>query len=441
MHRLRLYREEERLADDSIIAVTGIGMISSLGSDRESVWKAIQRGDLGARYHERVGNVPNLGLAVAGCDGLESDRPASDRAVEMALTTARESLQDAGLDLEGIDRERFGVSTSAHFGDTTFLAAPSGFGAVDTHPWWNCWLPNSGCSIIANHFGLGGIKVCYSTACASSLVSIIMAARQLSDRQCDFMLAGGMEAVHPLVAAAFRRMGVLASESDNAATACRPFDKQRSGFVMGEGAAMLVLERASDARARGAKIYGEIVASKFLSEAAHVTSLDETGAPLARLLESLIRSAYWRPEDVTYVNAHGTGTEQNDRNELAALSSVFGDAASQLAVGSIKGMIGHTINAAGSLELATTLLAMRDGFRPPTRNLIDQESPTEIDCLGEYGSLGEVQQAIKMSAAFGGHLAAIAIEKPSHKTTRAAVALDPKARIREARHLFRRRVA
>jgi 3-oxoacyl-(acyl-carrier-protein) synthase len=151
---------------------------------------------------------------------------------------------------------------------------------------------------------------------------------------------------------------------------------------------------------------------------------------LTYLLKSLLKSSSWSAEDVGYINAHGTGTEQNDRNELTAISKVFGNSPQDLKVSSIKGMVGHTINAAGGLELATTLLAMRDGYAPSTRNLISQEAIGDIDCLGEYGVECAIDNAIKMSVAFGGHLAGVAIRKPKSVATRSRCSLDRNARIR-----------
>jgi|688.fasta_scaffold01020_35 3-oxoacyl-[acyl-carrier-protein] synthase II len=429
MALLKLFADDRETDDDFRVAVTGVGMVCSVGRNREEVWRALQRGEQGVKLRRNIAGISGLDLPVAGCDWIDLEAPTPERAIAMAKIAAKEALEDCELELQAIDRSRFAVSTSAHFGDTQFIRDQV-YQSEPSYPWWNCWLPNAGCVRLADHFQLGGLRLCHSTACASSLISIIMAVRQLQDHQCDFVLAGGMEAVQPLMASAFQRMGVLAPGGKFPESACKPFDRSRNGFVLGEGSAMLVLERSVDAKRRGAKIYGEIVAAQLLSEASHVTSLDENAASLSRLLHLLLRRACWRPEQVDYINAHGTGTEQNDRNELTAVEQVFGQIPSQLAMSSIKGMIGHTINAAGSLELATTLLAIRDGYRPGTRNLVERESIGGIDCLAEMGTRATVDHAIKMSVAFGGHLAALAVRKSPTAAQRPMSSLDPSARIR-----------
>lgn len=430
MKQLRLYAGEQEAEDALSVAVTGIGMVSSIGKNREEMWRSLQRGEQGCKLYHDIAGVPGLHLPAAYCDWIDPQAPCSERAIEMATSAAGEALSDSHIDLDAIDRSRFALAVSAHFGDTQFLTDQVNHRSEPSHAWWNSWLPNTGCSRIAQKFNLTGAKLCHSTACASSLISVVMAVRQLLDQQCDYIIAGGMDAVQPLLCAAFHRMGVLAPAGVAPGEACKPFDRGRNGFVLGEGSAMLVLERTSEAKRRGARIYGEIVATQLLAEAAHVTSLDESGLPLSRLLNGLLRRARWQPRMVDYINAHGTGTEQNDRNELSAVTNVFGEHPDHLALSSVKGMIGHTINAAGSLELATTLMAMRDGYRPGTRNLIDREPIGNIDCLGNEGSKSSVDHAIKMSVAFGGHLAAVAIQKSSLENQRAAEPLDPAARIR-----------
>lgn len=430
MQQLRLYKGDQEADDALSVSVTGIGMVSAIGSNREEMWRALQRGDQGCKLHRNIAGIPGLDLPAAYCDWVDPSAPCSERAIAMGLSAAGEALSDSNIDLQEIDRSRFGLSMSAHFGDTQFINDQIQQLSEPSHAWWNSWLPNTGCSRIAQRYQLSGTKICHSTACASSLISVIMAVRQLLDQQCDYILTGGMDAVQPLMSAAFQRMGVLAPAGDAPGGACKPFDRGRNGFVLGEGSAMLVLERTADAKRRGARIYGEIVATQLFAEAAHVTSLDESGAPLARLLNGLLRRARWKPEQVHYINAHGTGTEQNDRNELSAVCNVFGEEPQHLAISSVKGMIGHTINAAGSLELATTLLAMRDGYRPGTRNLVDREPIGSIDCLANEGTVTSVDHAIKMSVAFGGHLAAVAVQKSIPTAQRSALPLDPQARIR-----------
>src|SRR5690606_30369463 len=188
---------------------------------------------------------------------------------------AGEALEDAGVHWDRVDSKRFGCSISAHMGDSYGVAIELGHAADDPErcPWWQQWLPNSACAHVARRFGLMGPRFAHSTACASSLISILAGVRAIRDGQCDLVLAGGADAIDPLFAAGFRQMRVLA-EGEDPATACRPFDRHRTGFVLGEGAATLVLERREHALARGAKVYAEIVSGHILNEAHHVTGLD-----------------------------------------------------------------------------------------------------------------------------------------------------------------------
>ncbi|MCH5376593.1 MAG: beta-ketoacyl-[acyl-carrier-protein] synthase family protein, partial [Planctomycetes bacterium] len=271
-------------------------------------------------------------------------------------------------------------------------------------------LPNAASCLVANRLGLTGPRLSYSTACASSLVSIMAAYRAIRDDQCDIAIAGGADAIDPLFVAGFRKMRVLA-DHDEPAQACRPFDRNRCGFVIGEGAAMLVLERLSHARQRAARIYAEVLACRCQAEAHHVTGLDAESEALSYLISRTLRSANLRPRDVGYVNAHGTGTLQNDLVEMRSIRDSLGSAADQVCVSSTKSILGHMINAAGAAELAITALAMRDGFAPPTLNLTDPDPELTFDCVPLVGRRNRFQNALKLSVAFGGHLVAVALSR------------------------------
>jgi 3-oxoacyl-(acyl-carrier-protein) synthase len=223
-------------------------------------------------------------------------------------------------------------------------------------------------------------------------------------------LAGSAEAIDALFAAGFQQMRVLA-EAEDPRQACRPFDRGRKGFVMGEGAAMFVLERLRDAQARGARIYAEIAAGKTLADAHHMTGLDMESESLTQLIRETLRRARISPSELGYVSAHGTGTLQNDRMETLGIRRALGHHADQVCVSSLKSMLGHLVNASGSVELALTALALRDGFVPPTLNLTDPDPECDLDCLPLVGQSRQVQTAIKISLAFGGHLAAVALRR------------------------------
>jgi 3-oxoacyl-(acyl-carrier-protein) synthase len=296
-------------------------------------------------------------------------------------------------------------------GDTSWVAEQLGlYHLIAEIPWWHQWLPNTACSLVASRYGMTGPRLCHSTACASGLVDIIAAYRALVDDQCDIALAGSAEAFHPLFAAGFHRMRVLAYH-ENPQRACRPFDATRDGFIMGEGAAMFVLEKLSHALRRGARIYAQLLGAKTLADAHHMTDLDLGCDTLSHLISRTLGTAGLRPLDIGYINAHGTGTQQNDVAESRAIRRAMGSAADRLCVSATKSILGHLVNAAGSVELAVTALAMRDGFVPPTLNLTRQDPECDLDCIPLVGRQNRFIHALKLSVAFGGHLAAVALRR------------------------------
>lgn len=427
------------------IVITGIGIGASLGSHREQVWQAIQRGQSGVRLTRASDNIGSLRLPAGMVDWLD-DNPYSLKSIRITEHVSSEALQDANLPWDTLDRNRFACSLSAQFGDIGYMYLPAHSRdsqplRADGHRWWDQFLPCSVTSLIAEQFDLRGPRLCHTTACASGLVSTLAAARMIEDDQADFALCGAADAIAEMVMAAFNRLGVL-SPGPNPASACRPFDTSRNGFVMGEGAAVMVLEKRSTAIARGATIYAELVASQALCQAHHVTGLDGEAETLIHLLRQLSRKAGWDAAGPQYINAHGTGTEQNDRSELTAVRSAFGEAADRLRMSSNKGVLGHLINAAGSIELALTALALRDGFAPPTMHLTSPETTGNIDCLPEWGEQFDIDRACKVSLAFGGHLVGIALQRsPQAEHRRPPQALVPEARVRSLRPAQHRRVA
>lgn len=292
-------------------------------------------------------------------------------------------------------------------------------------PWISQCLPNSGCSIVANRFALYGPRLCHSAACASGMVDILSAIRSIRDGQCEIALAGSAEGIHPLFAAGFSRMRVLA-EHEDPSQAARPFDRSRNGFVMGEGAAMFILERLSHARRRGASIYAEVVAGRMVADAYHVTGIDADSPSLTYLLKATLDQGGLAPRDIGYINAHGTGTLANDVAETRH-TPMLGTAAESTLVSSTKSMLGHLVTAAGSVELAVTTLALRDGFAPPTVNLTDPDPQCDLDCIPLVGRPAQVEHAVKVSIAFGGTMAAIALRHGrmrSAASTRGTAPLD-----------------
>ncbi len=400
----------ERSPETEPVVITGIGMVTALGLDRETTWAAVSRGENGVRPAEQFSDIPShLGIAA----GVQSPPqiPKQLKVVHLAHLAAEEAMQDAGLvGLRDLDSSRFGCAVSGHMGDWRWLRQyhgkeePDQAGEASN---WEQWLPNSGCWGIARRFDLNGPRICHSTACASGLIDIMSAVRAIRDNQCDLALAGSAEAIDPLFAAGFQKMRVLAEPGHT----CRPFDRHRTGFVMGEGAAMFVIERLSHALTRNVPIYAEIAGGKMMADAHHVTGLDMESESLTRLIrETLIRSGL-EPADIGYVSAHGTGTPQNDVMETRGIRRAFGRHADDTCVSALKAMLGHLVNASGSVELALTTLALRDGFVPPTLNLTDQDPECDLDCIPMVGQPRKVQNALKLALAFGGHLVAVALRR------------------------------
>jgi 3-oxoacyl-(acyl-carrier-protein) synthase len=394
------------------IVITGIGMITSVARDRERVWQALCEGQSGVRRLRGIRGIPDDRLLGATVD-LDGAASGELKVFALAEAAAAEAIRDAGLDPHSIGGERFGCSINSHMGDSSWVDEQ--LGLKDPRdprcpPFWRQWLPNTACWRLARRYGLNGPRLTYSTACASSLVSVLSAVRTIQDDQCDIALTGGADAINPLFAAGFDQMRVLAFD-EVPQRACRPFDRNRSGFVLGEGGAMFIVERLSHALQRGAKIYAEIAACKALAEAHHVTGLDADSDSLAYLISQTIRQAGLNPEHIGYINAHGTGTIQNDLVEMRGIRRALGAAADQVCVSSTKAMLGHMINAAGSVELAITALALRDGFAPPTLNLTDPDPECTFDCLPLIGRRARFQHALKVSVAFGGHLLAIVLSR------------------------------
>lgn len=429
-YRWAVYRSVRyQSSNDDRIVITGIGLVTSIGHSRESVWQAMQRGECGVR---RLTNVPAIpdGMLLAASVDVEGEFPGQLKNIPLCRQAAAEALADARIHFGSVDRDRFACSIGAHMGDTDYVVEkrhlqhkliPPG-----KEPWWQQWLPNTACSMVANDYDLRGPRLSNSTACASGTIAILKAVRSIRDGQCDLALAGSSEAIHPLFAAGFYNMGVLAEHVDPA-QACRPFDANRTGFVMGEGAGMFVLERLDHALDRGASIYAEVLGGRILNDAQHVTSLDANSDALQELIRITLRSSKLAPRDVAYINAHGTGTKQNDLVETRGIRAAFGRAASSVCVSANKAMLGHLVNASGSVELGVTALALRDGFAPPTLNLTDPDPECDLDCVPLFGREQPLEHALKLSIAFGGHLAAIALRRWTGREARQSRALYRKA--------------
>lgn len=397
--------------EDEPIVVTGLGMVTALGLDRETSWRGMQAGRCAIGWVSGVAGLPDHEWFGAQVHLPPAGDDTELKAIRIARLAAREALQDARVNPSDIDCSRMACAVAGHMGDIRGIAAmtdgigPHGpsISESDEHPWWTQILPSTACKRLAEEFGLGGPRLSHSTACASGLISLLQAVRAIRDGQCEIALAGGGESINALFAAGFRTMRALA-EGGDPSEACLPFDQRRKGFVMGEGGAMFVVERLSHAIARRARIYCTISPGVMLSEAHHLTGLDVDSETLEHLIERALIQSSLEPRDVQYINAHGTGTLQNDAAEIAGINSVFASCLDQIQVSATKSMIGHLVKAAGCVELAVTILGLRDGIAPPTCGLVQLDPSCKFDCVPRVAREQRYQHALKLSLAFGGHL-------------------------------------
>ena len=418
------------------IVITGIGLITALGDSRERVWQSVQAGRTGIGLIRGVRGIKDDTVIGAMVD-IPEPIPGELKSIRLARHAADEALVDADINWATIDRTRFGCALAGHMGDTSAISFdqptfhPNGSDGI-SRLWYEQVLPNTACSVVANTYGLCGPRLSHSTACASGLISVLSACRSIRQGACDISLAGAGESIHPLFLAGFRSMRALA-EHDEPAEACRPFDRNRRGFVMGEGAAVFVVERLSHALNRGARIYARIAAGRILSEAHHVTSLDAESDALAHLIGICLDQAKLHPSEIGYINAHGTGTLQNDQAEMRGIRQAMGASVRTVRVSASKSMIGHLVNAAGCTELAITALAMRDGFTPATLNLTDPDPECHFDALPLVGRRARFDHAMKLSIAFGGHLVGLILDRWNDLETGFAYPLDETTEVLDSR--------
>jgi len=408
------------------VVITGIGLVTALGPDRESTWEAMKRGRSGARRLELPGlGGDHAGFPVPRPVSAEVD-PTQDllgRAADQAMADAR--LGGPGLDVD-VDLDRAAVLVGLSKGGVGSLARVHGMirsGSWDdptlARAWAESW-PSSGAAAIAARYRFRGPCLAPIAACATGLVAALQAADLIRRGACDVALAGGADAsLEPILLAAFRRMRVLARPGDNPRHAVRPWDRRRSGFLVGEGGAVLVLERPDHARARGVTPYAELAGGAIGSAAHHETALDPNPAGLARVIRRALADAGMTPDDLDAVNVHGTATLSNDPLECRALRLALGDAAGRLACSASKAQIGHLLGAAGSAELAIAALSVRDDYAPPTLNLDDPDLDCDLDGTPHLGRDTPIRAILKLSIGFGGHFAAAILRKVDPPTASA----------------------
>jgi 3-oxoacyl-[acyl-carrier-protein] synthase II len=400
--------------------VTGLGAVSPLANDFLGTWSALKTGSSGIGPVTSFDPSPfptRIAAEVRGFDPARWMEPAEaaqlDRFAQFAVAAAVEAAAQARL--TGLDPERTGaVIGSGKGGFASFEAAHSAFLAGKKfEPGALMKIAiGSASTAVAARFGLSGPVSAVTAACASGAVAIEAAFRIIQRGDADVMLAGGAEAsITPFGFAGFCAMGAMTLRNQDGPRASRPYDWARDGFVMGEGGAVLVLESLESARARGARVLAELAGCGLSADATHLTAPDPDGAGLALAIRLALADSGLAPEDVDYINSHGTSTVLNDRAETAAIKRALGGHARRTAISSTKSMTGHLLGAAGALEAAVTVMALADGFVPPTINLTDPDPACDLDYTPGRGRNAPLAAALSLSAGFGGHNAVLAFRK------------------------------
>lgn len=407
------------------VVITGLGAITPIGNTAPESWAAARAGVCGIAPITRFdasANKVHLAAEVKGFDAAAAlgKREAAHMArfTQFAMVAAREAVADAALSLEDEDLTRAGVVVASGIGGVEEIenqqtrGLSRGFDRCSPY-YIPMGISNMAAGNVAIDFGFKGMCTCPVTACAAGTNAVGDAFRHIRDGYAELMLAGGTEAaITPLSVGGFTTMRAL-HVGDDPARASIPFDTERSGFVMGEGAAMLVLEELEHALARGARIYAEVVGYGVTCDAHHITAPAPGGEGGARAMQAALADAGVGPEVVDYINAHGTSTSLNDSRETAAIKTVFGERATDgaLAVSSTKSMTGHMLGAAGAVEALFCACALADGFMPPTIGYQVADPECDLDYVPNEGRAADISFALSNSLGFGGHNACILCKK------------------------------
>lgn len=406
------------------VVVTGMGLITALGNDLTRTWQGLLQGMNGVRritHFDPAGFATQIAAEVQGFDPEQfierKDVRRQDRFTQFAVATSVMAVDDSRIDISSGDPTRMGVIIG------------SGIGGIGTHEVQNArylaggpsrispfyipmMIPDIASGIVSMRFGAKGPNYCTVSACASSAHAIGDAFRLIQHGDADVMIAGGTEAaVTEMSVGGFAAMKAMSTRNDEPERASRPFDAERDGFVLGEGAGIAILEELDHARQRGARIYSEVVGIGMTADAHHITAPAPAGEGAARAMQRAIEEAGLDPGEIDYINAHGTSTPLNDAYETQAIKTVFGDHAYRLMVGSTKSMTGHLLGGAGGLEFVITSMVLAEGKVPPTINYEVPDPDCDLDCVPNQMREAPVRAALSNSLGFGGHNATLALRK------------------------------
>jgi 3-oxoacyl-[acyl-carrier-protein] synthase II len=412
--------------DGRRVVITGIGAVTPIGTGAEGLWAGLEARTSAVREITRFDPTPFKSRIAAEIpefrpqDHLDAKRAKRlDRFSQLAVTSARLALADAELDLAREDRDRVGAMMGSALGGVAFAEAQVGpfraAGPRGLDPALALAVfPGAASCNIAIEFGVTGPNSTNAMSCASGTIAVGEAFHTIREGRAEVMLAGGAEApLAPMTYAAFSVIRAMSTRNHDPAHASRPFDAARDGFVMGEGAAVLVLEERTRALARGAKIYAEIAGYGFTNDAYHMTAPRPDGRQAARAMRLALADAAAAPHDVGYINAHGSSTPLNDATETAAIKQVFGPHAYRLTVSGTKGYYGHALGASGAIEAAICALALARRWLPPTLNLEQPDPACDLDYLPGDGRPAEPEVVVSNSFGFGGINAALVLRRAS----------------------------
>lgn len=396
------------------VVVTGLGMVSPVGLTMSESWNSVLEGKSGIAKIEGidVSHIPTkIAAQVKGFDPSTildaKEARKTTRFVQLAIAASKEALTDSGLSFEG-GNERAGASIGVGIGDIESVKDSSitlnekGYKRIS--PFFIPYMiPNMAAGLVANTFGLKGPNICTTTACTSGTHGVGEAFMLIRNNMADVMVCGGAEStIADITLVAFSNMKALCDDHENPSEASCPFDASRSGFVMGEGAGILVLEEMESAIKRGAKIYCEVVGYGMSGDAHHITAPSPGGEGAYRCMKMAIDSAQASYEQVDYINAHGTSTKLNDLYETMAIKNLFKDHSKKLAVSSTKSMTGHCLGAAGGIEAVFTAMALHEQIAPPTINLNHPDPECDLDYVPHKARKMEIRYALSNSFGFGG---------------------------------------
>ncbi len=405
------------------VVVTGMGVITPVGNSVDDFWNSVKAGKTGfgkITAFDASNFKTSLAAEVKNFNAADYMDKRTARRMELfsqyAVAASKEAIENAGLDMEREDPFRVGVCVSSSVGSLQAMEkevkrllekGPGRVGPLLVP----MMISNMAAGNVSIAFGCRGKSLNVVTACATGSHSIGEAYRSIQAGEVDVMLAGGTEAaICPIGIAGFASLTALTSSSDPE-RASIPFDKERSGFVMGEGAGVVVLESLSHAKARDAKILAEVAGYGATSDAFHITSPCEDGSGAAKAMELAMEEAGVKPEEVGYINAHGTSTHHNDLFETRAIKRAFGEAAYHVPISSTKSMIGHLLGAAGAVEFITCVKSIEEGYIHPTVGLKVPDEECDLNYVPGHGIYGAVEVALSNSLGFGGHNATLAVKK------------------------------